>query len=141
MCGTGCSSLTSGAIAVMLMPPMRLCLASCGKIQLQATCWQTGVRTFAGLMDCHRSVSMDCVLLRKPCRISAGQLAGMWASKLAQSLCVRVGMFRHGASSFTRDACQHCLRSASPSRAPHRAHVQSAGRKHGSTLLKACLGR
>ena len=64
-----------------------------------------GLHTFGGLMDCHRSVSRDCALLRNSCRIPTGQLAGMWASKLAQSFCVRVGMFRHGASSFTRDAC------------------------------------
>ena len=75
-------------------------------------------------MDCHRSVSMDCVLLRNSCRIPKGQLVGMRASKLAQSFCVRVGMLRHGASSFTRDAC----------RAMSRQHLQ------GIASLEAQLG-
>lgn len=80
----------------------------------KATAGITGLHTFGGLMDCHRSVSIDSVFFRNSCRIPTGQLAGRWASRLAQSFCVRVGMLRHGASSFTRDACQHHLSSAFP---------------------------
>ena len=61
--------------------------------------------TFAGLMDCQRSVTTDRMRPSRLCRTSAGQLAGMCASRLAHSFCVLVGVLRHRSSSFTRDAC------------------------------------
>lgn len=76
-------------------------------------------------MDSQRSVSVDCTPPRKLRRSSAGQLAGMWASRLVHSFSVRVGILRHRASSFTRDVWQSRFTSAKQRRGlllkPHMA--------------------
>ncbi len=63
--------------------------------------------TFAGVTDCHRSVTTDCNLPRKLRLRSSGQLAGMWAFKLLHIFKARVGVLRHCSPSFARDACKH----------------------------------